>query len=157
MSGYKNSTSKSYTVLVCIKHQASDPFLQLTMKCEYNCPLGNDIYLLPIDTNTHRKTSTKDDNAASPQSFYSPIVADFLRAQAADTYYRMKHVQVGHNNSEFNPNIYGLLVRRSRINGAIQTVVTLLLRQRISMKSLQPPTAGRSTQCRMYDELHELL
>lgn len=67
-----------------------------------------------------------DDNVASPQSLRPPTPAEFLRAQASNTYCLMGHAQVGRDNSEFNVNTEGLLVRRSRVDVALQIVPPLL-------------------------------
>lgn len=107
-------------------------------------PLEDDIPLLTIDMQAHKDTSKNDDSVALPQSFQQPTLTEFLRTQASDTYSRMGWSQVGHTNFEITGNTVGLLIRRSRIDGALKTVVSPSLCQRSIIPLHHPPIAGHA-------------
>lgn len=83
------------------EHQAAEPSLRFAKNGENTNPLEDDILLLATNANTLEHTSKNNDKVASPRSFQPPTQMKFLRAQVGDTYFRMGHAQVRHNNFEF--------------------------------------------------------
>lgn len=108
-------------------------------------PLENDIPLLAIDVHIPEDTSTKNNNVATSQLFQPPTLTELLRAQESDTYCRMGHTQLGHNNFDFKVNNDSLLVQCSRVEGALQIVVIRLHYQCILLLSHYPPIAEHSS------------
>lgn len=90
-----------------IKNQAAEKLLTLAPNSEDKSSLKDEISIMAIVTQTSENTSTNNCNVASSQSFQPPILTEFLHAQASDAYYRMKHAQIGRNNSEFSVNNNG--------------------------------------------------
>lgn len=125
-----------------VKKQAADPLSRLFANGKDTSPLENYIPLLSIDTHTAKNTSTNNHKVASPQSFQPLLLTKSLRAQASDAYCHMGHGQTGRNNSYINVNSDSLLLRCSRVYGALETVASQLLYQRIPLLSRHPPVAG---------------
>lgn len=134
-------------------HQAVNSLSPLTTNGEETSPLKDNISLLVIDTYTSENTPTNNDIVVSLQSLESPTLKEFLRAQVTDTYCHIRHAKVGHTNFAFNFNSDDLLIRCSRVDGALQIIVLILRFQRILILSHHPSNARHHGQRRMYNTL----
>lgn len=66
---------------------------------------------------------------------------------------RTAAIQVGRRNSEFLVNRKSLLAPEAHIDSAIKNILPPLLRQRVLMMSIHPPTARHPGERLMYDKL----
>lgn len=118
-----------------------------------NSSLEYDIPLVAVDTRDPADIPNNAVDASCFQMVQPPTIAKLLCAQMHNAYYRMQHTQVGLVYSYFNVNIDGLLVQRSRVDGAFQIARPSLLRQHILQFSHHKPIAGHFGQHRTYDKI----
>ena len=80
-------------------------------------------------------------------------VEEFLNEQATDPFCRKKAEAVGEKDSQFDYDRYGILVRKSNLDGALQRVVPVSLRARLLHTTHYPRLAGHPGGIRMYYSL----
>lgn len=151
-----------------IKHQAPDALSRLPTTASDESPVLNDLPLLCVDASLVVEDPAIDDLADRPHwskipalpvvsaSKFSetPVTTDeILDAQKTDPWCRQLAETVGSQGSQFAFNSYGLLVRLSRLDGALQVVVPPCLRARILYLGHDTALSGHPGSRRMYDTL----
>ena len=92
--------------------------------------------------------------SADPAVLDEPIsLEELAREQKNDRYCRSVAELVGKPQSQYDVDRRGLLVRQSRIDGALQKLVPVSLRARVLHLAHHPLTAGHPGARRMYDTL----
>lgn len=136
-----------------INNRAVHNFLRLANNGENTSPFEDDIPPLSVATQTLKDTLANGDNVARPQMILSLTLIEILRLKATNAYYRIGQSQVIHGSSEFHVTTDSLLLRRSRVDGALQIVVPPSFCRPTLMLSNHSQIARHPSQHRMYNTL----
>lgn len=146
------------------KHQAADALSRICTSSDDTTPLNDDSTLPKIDAqdenSSHIGVINTNSNEkiqiyAQPDASLStpPAEEEFVVEQALEDYRKAASFQVRQSNTDFHVDDRGLLIRKSIVDKAIQTVVSESLRNRILYISYFPPIAGHSNHRKMYETL----
>ena len=154
-----------------IKHQAPDALSRLPTKGTDQSPLDDDIPCFIADSASRKEDSYEEEYEGDFDGDYAltadevrtlreiaetvePIsVEELIREQAADAYCQSLLTEVTTDNSQFVIDHHGLICRRSNLDGALQRVVPVSLRERVLYLSHYQLLAGHPGGYKMYATL----